>query len=93
MGDSVILLWVEFPVANPDNPRTLWTWASCLVEVPSNHSRQEIGKLLGGASVLVAGQLSARWTIENGHTSRHGVIVATLIRSGPSLALPGACPS
>jgi hypothetical protein len=82
-GDRVALLRVEFPVADPKHPWALWTWASCLVEVPSDRARQDVEELCAGASVLAAGQLSARWMIEGGHTSRRGVIVATLVKSGP----------
>ncbi|MBW8060254.1 MAG: hypothetical protein FVQ78_07975 [Solirubrobacterales bacterium] len=82
-GDPVRLLRVEFPVADPDCGQALWTWASCLVEVPVGRVGRDVEELHGGASVLAAGQLSDRWMIENGHTSRRGVIVATLVKSGP----------
>ena len=72
MGERVTLMRVEFPVADPDDPRTLWTWASCLVEVPGDRARREISELHGGAPILAAGQLSNRWMIEGGHTSRRG---------------------
>jgi hypothetical protein len=81
-GDRVTLLRVEFPVADPDDPQALWTWASCLVEVPADRAARDVAELHGGASVLAAGQLSDRWVIENGHTSRRGVIVATLVKAG-----------
>ncbi len=83
LGGRVTLLRVEFPVADPDHPQAPWTWASCLVEVPGDRARREIEELHGGASVLAAGQLSDRWMIEDGHTSRRGVIVATLVKAGP----------
>lgn len=83
IGDPVTLLRVEFLVADPDHTQTLWTWASCLVEVPKDRARQDLEHLHGGASVLVAGRLSDRWMIEDGHTSRCGVIVATLLKVGP----------
>jgi len=82
LGDRVTLLRVEFPVADPDHPQTLWSWASCLVEVSGDRARRDLEELHGGASVLAAGQLSERWMIEEGHTSRRGVIVATLLKSG-----------
>lgn len=82
-GDRITLLLVEFPVADPGHPGTLWTWASCLVEVPGDRARRDAEALHGGSSVLAAGQLSARWTIEGGHTSRCGVIVATTVKAGP----------
>jgi hypothetical protein len=69
-------------VADPDRPQALWTWASSLVEVPVGRCRPDVEELRGGASVLAAGQLSDRWMIEGGHTSRCGVIVATLVKSG-----------
>jgi hypothetical protein len=69
-GEPVTLLRVEFPVAHPDHPQVLWAWASCMVEVPAS---TEIEQLHGGAPVVAAGQLSDRWVIENGHTSRRGV--------------------
>ncbi len=82
-GDPVTLLRIEFPVADPAHPWALWAWASCLVEVPGDRIRRDAEELRGGTSVLAAGQLSARWMIEGGHTSRRGVIGATLIKSGP----------
>jgi hypothetical protein len=91
LGDRVTLLRVEFPVADPDYPQTLWSWASCLLEVPEDRARRDIEELHGGASVLAAGQLSERWMIEEGHTSRRGVIVATLLKSGPLLQSSLTC--
>lgn len=81
-GDPVTLLRVEFPVADPDRRTALWTWASCWVEVPGGCAGQDRAELTGGAAVLAAGQLSERWVIEEGHTSRCGVIVAGLIHPG-----------
>jgi hypothetical protein len=81
-GEPVALLRVEFPVTDPDRPRSLWRCASCLVEVPV--ARAEVEELRGGMPVLVAGQISDRWTIEGGHTSRSGVIVASLVKGGPA---------
>lgn len=82
-GERVTLLRIEFPVADPAHPWALWTWASCLVEVPDDRARRDVEELHGGASVLAAGQLSARWMIEGGHTSKRGVIVASLVKAGP----------
>jgi len=82
-GKPVTLLRIEFPVADPDDPQTLWTWASCLVEVPGDRAKEDAARLRGGTSVLTAGQLSDCWMIEDGHTSRRGVIVASLIQTGP----------
>ncbi|HSS04488.1 MAG TPA: hypothetical protein VLK89_04785 [Solirubrobacterales bacterium] len=83
-GDPVTLLPIEFPVADPEHPHALWTRASCIVEVPGDRRMWDVGGLLGGAPLLAAGQLSARWVIEDGHTSRRGVIVATLVKAGPA---------
>lgn len=83
LGERVILLRIEFPVADPDHPRTLWTWASCLVEVPLERAKRDVEELNPGASLLAAGRLSERWMIEDGRTSRRGVIVATLLKAGP----------
>lgn len=82
-GESVTLLRVEFPVADPDRPRSLWRCASCLVKVPDGRSARDIERLRGGSQVLAAGQISDRWAIEGGHTSRCGVIVASMVKGGP----------
>lgn len=82
-GDRVTLLRVEFPVIDPDHPPSLWRCAAFLVEVPAGRSGRDIEELRGGSPVLVAGQLSDRWTIEGGHTSRCGVIVAAQVKAGP----------
>ena len=86
-GGQVALLRVDFPVAHPQQPSALWTWASYLVEVPADRAdREKLKQLHPGASLLAAGQLSDRWMIEGGHTSRRGVIVATLVRPGPPVS-------
>jgi hypothetical protein len=82
-GESVSLLRVEFPVADPDRPQSLWRCATCLVEVPAGRSERDVEELRGGSPVLAAGQLSDRWKIEGGHTSRSGVIVAAQVKAGP----------
>ncbi|HEU4907019.1 MAG TPA: hypothetical protein VFT19_13020 [Solirubrobacterales bacterium] len=86
-GEPVSLLRVEFPVIDPDRPRSLWRCASCLVEAPAGRSDGE--ELRGGMPILAAGQLSDRWTIEGGHTSRSGVIVASMVKAGPAEASAG----
>ena len=91
-GEPVRLLRVEFPVIDPDRPGSLWRCASCLVEVPAARSAKDIEELRGGMPVLVAGQISDRWTIEGGHTSRSGVIVATLVKGGPAGGAKGLLP-
>jgi len=83
-GEPVSLLRVEFAVIDPDRPRSLWRCASCLVEVPAARSTGDVEELRGGMPVLVAGQISDRWTIEGGHTSRSGVIVAAHVKGGPA---------
>lgn len=91
-GDPVTLLRVEFPVADPERPEMLWTWASCLVEVPTGRAGRDVEELRGGVPVIAAGQLSERWVIEDGHTSRRGVIVAALLKSGPPEMPEGLLP-
>jgi hypothetical protein len=97
VGEPVTFLRVEFPVADPEHSQMLWTWASCDVEVSEALAEQHrIRDLQGGASVLVAGQLSERWMISDGRTSKRGVIVAALVHPGPppesdELIVP-ACP-
>lgn len=81
-GELVTLLRVEFPVFDPNQPRSLWRGAGCLVEVPALRSQADVELLRGGSQILVAGLISDRWTIEGGHTSRCGVIVASLVKAG-----------
>lgn len=91
-GEPVMLLRVDFPVADPEHPRMLWTWTSYLVEVPVDRVKGEIEELHVGTPLLAAGRLSDRWMIENGHASRRGVVVATLVKPGAQeahLELPG----
>lgn len=84
VGEPITLLRVEFPVADPERPQTLWTWASCEVEVPDALvERHGIREMEGGASVLAAGQLSERWVVSGGRSARRAAIVASLIRPGP----------
>jgi hypothetical protein len=83
MCDPVALLRIEFPVADPEYPQALWTWASCVVEVPDNLAGRSVKELRAGARMLVAGQLSEREVVENGSTTRRSVIVAALVKWGP----------
>jgi len=85
-GEPVTLLRIEFPVIDPDHPRSLWRCAASLVEVPAGRSTTDIEELRGGSPILAAGQISDRWTIEGGHTSRSGVIVASMVKAGPAEA-------
>lgn len=82
-GDPVTLFEIEFPVAHPEHPRFLWAYATYDVEVPGDVGGRQVEELRRGASVLVSGALSQRLAIEDGRTSRHPVIVATLIHGGP----------
>ena len=89
VGERMTLLRIEFPVADPNRPQSLWRCATCLVEVPAGRSERDVEELRGGSPVIAAGQISDRWTIEGGHTSRCGVIVATLVKAGPAEAPEG----
>jgi hypothetical protein len=95
MGEPVTLLRIEFPVADPERPQMLLTWASCEVEVSAALAEQHgIRELEGGAPILAAGQLSERWVSSGGRSSKRSAIVAALIHPGspPShdeLLIPG----
>lgn len=96
VGAAVTILPIEFPVVDPERPPTLWAWARFDVEVPADLAhRYDVQTLTGGTPVLAAGQLSERWVIENGRSSRRGVIVADLVQpeapdaSGTTLTLQG----
>lgn len=78
-GDPVTLLEIKFPVAHPEDPRLLWTYAFYDVEIPGKVGERAIEELRKGAPVLVAGQLSER----PDRMGPHGAIVATLIKPGP----------
>lgn len=98
VGEPVTLLRVEFPVADPEHPQMLLTWASCEVEVSNALAEQHgIGELEGGAPILAAGQLSERWVSSGGRSSKRSAIVAALIHPGPppghdELLIPGGRP-
>jgi hypothetical protein len=83
IGAPVTLLGVEFPVADPERPQMLWTWATCEVEVPGARRSADIHELQGGAAILVAGQLSERWAISGGRSSERAALVAALVDPGP----------
>lgn len=95
VGEPVTLLGVEFPVADPESPQTLWTWATCEVEVPAALAeRHDVHELEGGAAILAAGQLSERWAISDGRSSKRAAIVAALVQPGQppgddELLIPG----
>jgi hypothetical protein len=92
-GDPITLLQVKFPVADPEHPQRLWAWASCEVEVPDALAdRHGIRELQGGASILVAGQLSERWVVADGRKAKRGAIVAALVHPGPPSTQPHEMP-
>lgn len=85
VGERVTVLRVEYPVTDPERPQTLWTWASCEVEVSGALAESpEIRALEGGSEVLVAGQLSERWALLEGRSTRRPAIVAVLVKPGAS---------
>ncbi len=79
-GEPLTLLEIKFPVAHPENPRLLWTYAFYDVEVPGNVGGQDIKELRKGAPVLVAGQLSERPE----RMGEQAAVVAMLVKPGPS---------
>ncbi len=79
-GDPITLLEIKFPVAHPEDPRLLWTYAFYDVEVPNGVCGWDAEELCKGAPVLVAGQLSER----SARMGAHGAIVAALVKPGPS---------
>lgn len=81
-GTPVLLLEVEFPVAHPEHPRLLWAMAAYEVEVPGDLGGRHVEELRKGAPVMVAGQLTERWALQDGRSSRRGAIVANLIQPG-----------
>ncbi len=85
VGEPVTVLRVEFPVTDPERPQTLWKWASCEVEVPDALAEsQDVRALEGGSQVFVAGQLSERWALLEGRSTRRPAIVAVLVHPGDS---------
>jgi primosomal replication protein N len=79
-GDRVALLRIEFPVADPDCPQILWTWAQCEVEA-AGELADRAKDLRRGTEVIVAGQLS------EDREGAGAVVLASLIHPG---AEPGA---
>jgi len=88
-GDPVVLLRIEFPVADLSHPRALWTRAGIGVEVVDAPARARASRLHGGTPILVAGQISERWMIERGRSQRRNFLLASLIDSGHPPGAPG----
>lgn len=83
IDEPIVLVEIEFPVADPERPQLLWTWSSCQIEVPDDLAQQhDIRKLSRGAPFLAAGQLSNRWTTEPGFVGKRDAIVASLVHPG-----------
>ena len=78
-GEPLTLLEIKFPVAHPEDPRLLWTYAFYDVQVPDKVGGREIKELCKGAPVLVAGQLSER----PHRMCEQATIVAILVKLGP----------
>jgi hypothetical protein len=88
-GTPVLVMEIEFPVADPEHPRLLWTYATYEVEIPGDVGGRHVEELKKGAPVLVAGRLSERCSLEDGRASCRGTIVANLIHPGPPPEQPG----
>ena len=88
-GTPVLVMEIEFPVADPEHPRLLWTHATYEIEVPGDVGSQHVEELKKGAPVLVAGRLSERCSLEDGRASCRGTIIANLIHPGPPPEQPG----
>lgn len=82
-GTPVLVMEIEFPVADPQHPRLLWTYATYEVEVPGDVGGRHVEELKKGAPVLVAGKLTERLSLEDGRASCRGAILANLIQPGP----------
>jgi len=82
-GTPVLVMEIEFPVADPEYPRLLWTYATYEVEVPGDVGGPNAEELKKGASVLVAGKLSERCSLQDGRSNCRGAILASLIQPGP----------
>jgi hypothetical protein len=82
-GTPVLVMEIEFPVADPEHPRLLWAYATYEVEAPGGVGGRHVEELKKGAPVLVAGKLSERCSLQDGRADRRGAIVANLIQPGP----------
>jgi len=82
-GTPVLVMEIEFPVADPEHPRLLWTYATYEVEVPGDVGGHRVEELKKGSPVMVAGKLSGRCSLQDGRSSCRGTILANLIQPGP----------
>ena len=82
-GDPVLVADLEFPVAHPEHPRLLWTFANYAVELPGDAGGPGVEGLRKGTPVLVAGQLSERLSLQDGCAERTPAILASLLKVGP----------
>lgn len=82
-GNPVLVADLEFPVAHPEHPRLLWTYVNYAVEVPGDVGGRDVEELRKGTSVLVAGQLSQRLSLQDGRSERNPALVASLLKVGP----------
>ena len=82
-GSPVLVADLEFPVAHPEHPRLLWTYANYAVEVPGDVGGGDVEELHKGTPVLVAGQLSERLSLQDGRSERSPALVASLLKIGP----------
>jgi hypothetical protein len=73
------LLEIKLPVAHPEDPRLLWTYAFYDVQVPTKVGGRDIEELRKGATVLVAVQLSQR----PDRIDEQAAIVAILVKQRP----------
>ena len=48
-GTPVLVMEIEFPVADPEHPRLLWTYATYEVEVPGDVGGRHVEELRKGA--------------------------------------------
>ena len=82
-GDPVLVAEIEFPVADPRDPKRLRTYARYLVEVPEGVGEEDLESLRLARPLLVAGQLTKRLAL-HGCVRQQGTILASLLKVGPA---------
>jgi hypothetical protein len=82
-GNPVLVADLEFPVAHPEHPRLLWTFANYAVEMPGDVGGRDVEGLRKGTPVLVAGQLSEGLSLQDGCAERTPALLASLLKVGP----------